>query len=119
MVDRIKDKEELRLEALFSSDPVPDLGFSNKVMARVRRQMWVRRLTMPIALLIGGLIAVKPASDLIVAISEVLTVLPANLTRVSVNLPSLPVASLPQMTTIVFVGAIAVIAMIFIPALED
>ena len=119
MVERIKDKEELRLEALFRSDPVPDLGFSDKIVVRVRRQMWIRRLTMPIAMLVGGLIAAKPAGELIVAISKVLTVLPSNLTSVSVNLPSVPAVSLTQMTTMVLLGAIAVVAIAFIPALED
>ena len=42
MVERLKDKQELRLESMFKSDPLPDLDFSNKVMARVRRQMWIR-----------------------------------------------------------------------------
>ena len=119
MVERLKDKQELRLESMFRSDPLPDLDFSNKVMARVRRQMWFRRLTMPVALVIGSLIAFKPASELIVTISRLLAVLPSNLTNVPVTLPSLPVESLPSMTTVFFIGVIAFVALIFVPALED
>ena len=119
MVDRLKDKEELRLEALFKSDPLSDLDFSQSVMKRVKRQMWIRRLTMPIAVFVGGLIAFKPASELIVTISRVITALPADLTNVSVNIPSLQVNWLPQMTTIAFLAAIAFVALILVPTLED
>ena len=119
MVDRLKDKEELRLEAMFKSDPLPDLGFSKKVMTRVRRQMWIRRLTMPVALVIGGSIAVKPASELVITITKLFNVLPSHLTSLAVDLPSLSVDSLPQMTTLFVSGAIALIALGFVRALED
>lgn len=119
MVDRLKDSEELRLEAMFKSDPLPDLGFSKKVMTRVRRQMWIRRLTMPVALVIGGSIAIKPASDLVITVTTVFNALPSNLTSLAVDLPSLSVDSLPQMTTFLVSGAIALIALGFVRALED
>lgn len=119
MVDRLKDSEELRLEAMFKSDPLPDLGFSKKVMTRVRRQMWIRRLTMPVALVIGGSIAIKPASDLVITVTKVFNALPSNLTSLAVDLPSLSVDSLPQMTTFLVSGAIALIALGFVRALED
>lgn len=119
MVDRLKDSEELRLEAMFKSDPLPGLGFSKKVMRRVRRQMWIRRLTMPVALVIGGSIAIKPASDLVITVTKVFNALPSNLTSLAVDLPSLSVDSLPQMTTFLVSGAIALIALGFVRALED
>lgn len=119
MVDRLRDKEDLRLDALFKSDPVPDLDFSQLVMKRLRRQMWIRRLTMPMAVFMGGLIAFKPASDLIVTVSKVITAPPIDLTIVSVDIPSLSVGWLPQMTTIVFTAAIALVALILAPTLED
>ena len=119
MVDRLKDKEELRLEAMFKSDPLPDLDFSKRVMTRVRRQMWIRRLTMPIALVIGGSIAIKPASELVITMTKVFNVLPANLTSVAVDLPSLSIDSLPQLTTLFVSGAVALIALGFVRVLED
>ncbi len=119
MVDRLKDREDLRLDALFKSDPVLDVDFSQLVMKRVRRQMWIRRLTMPIAIFIGGMIAFKPASELIMTVSKVITALPIDLMKVSVNIPSLHVEWLPQMTTIVFIAAIAFVALILVPTLED
>ena len=119
MVDRLKDKEELRLEAMFKSDPLPDLGFSKKVMRRVRRQMWIRRLTMPIALLIGGSIAIKPASELVITMTKVFNVLPSNLTSVALDLPSMSVDSLPQMMTLFVSGLIALVALAFVRVLEN
>lgn len=119
MVDRLKDKEDLRLEAMFKSDPLPDLGFSKKVMTRVRRQMWISRLTMPVALVIGGSIAIKPASELVITMTKVFNVLPSNLTRVAVDLPGLSVDSLPQMTTLCVSGLIALAALGFVRVLED
>lgn len=119
MVDRIKDKEELRLEALFRSDPLPDIDFSAKVMARVRRQIWLRRLTMPIAIVLGGLIAFKPVTELVASVSKVMNVLPASLTNVSLELPSLPVDSLPQISTYLVIGAMIFFVAVFCQALED
>jgi len=119
MLDRLKDKEELRLEAMFKSDALPDLGFSKKVMTRVRRQIWLRRLTMPVALLIGGSIAIKPASALVIAMVQLFNVLPSKLTDVAVDLPSLSANSLPHTATILVSGAIALVALGLVRALED
>jgi hypothetical protein len=119
MADRQKDKEELRLEALFQSDPLPDEGFSRKVMLRVRRQMWVRRLTMPVALIIGGSFAIMPVSDLVIAFTNILTKLPASLIDASVISPALSASSLPQLTTILASGLMAIVALIFIRTLAD
>jgi hypothetical protein len=119
MVDRIKDKEELRLEAMFRSDPLPDIDFSKKVMTRLRRQIWVRRLAMPVAILLGGLIAFKPASELVITLSKVMNVLPASLTSVSVDIPSIPVESLPQVSTYLIGGLMILVTLFFVRVLED
>jgi hypothetical protein len=119
MVDRIKSKEELRLEAMFRSDPLPDIDFSSKVMTRVRRQIWIRRLAMPVAILLGGLIAFKPASELVMTLSKVMNMLPANLTSVSMDIPSIPVESLPQVSTYLIGGLMILVTLIFVRVLED
>lgn len=119
MVDRIKDSEELRLEALFRSDPLPDNDFSTKVMTRVRRQIWTRRLTMPIALVLGGLIALKPATEIVSSMSKVMNLLPASLTSVSLDFPSVPVDSMPQISAYLIGGALIFLALFFFQALED
>ena len=119
MVDRIKNKEELRLEAMFRSDPLPDIDFSAKVMTRVRRQIWTRRLIMPVAILLGGLIAFKPASELLITLSKVMNVLPASLTNISMDIPSIPVESLPQVSTYLIGGLMILVTLFFVRVLED
>jgi hypothetical protein len=60
MADRLKDEADLKLEALFRTELVQDNGFSGRVVSRVRRQMWVERLSLPTAFVIGAMIAAKP-----------------------------------------------------------
>ena len=40
MVDRMKDDEDLAFEAMFADKPIADDGFSERVLARIRRR-WV------------------------------------------------------------------------------
>ena len=65
MADRLKDDTDRMLESMFRSEPVPDDGFSSKVVTRVHRRMWIRRLTMPVAIAIGGIFAAKPLMQLV------------------------------------------------------
>ena len=107
MAERIKDKEDLRLEALFRSDPVPDDGFSVKVVSRVRHQMWVRRLSLPIAVAIGAAISAKP-------LMQIAAVVPGLIDFVfgrSLSLDKLPFDGMPQLSTML-IGATVVIAML-------
>ena len=53
MAEKLKDELDLSLESLFGSEPIHDDGFSVRIVSRVRRQMLVRRLSMPIAPLAG------------------------------------------------------------------
>lgn len=59
------DDEDRRLQDMFRSDPIPDNGFSDRVVGRVRRRLWMRRLLVPVATAAGGLVAVGPASELL------------------------------------------------------
>jgi len=65
MAEKTQDAEDRIMEALFQSDVIADDGFSDQVMRRMRRQLWVRRLALPIAMLIGAAIAVRPALELV------------------------------------------------------
>lgn len=103
MVDRLKDNEDRRLESLFRSDPVPDAGFSRKVMSRIRRRIWIRRLALPTAFVIGAAIALKPLSQLVVAFSQLLTLIPADFGGLSLDI-------IPQASTILL-GAMLLAAM--------
>ena len=79
MADKIKDSEDRFLESIFKSGPIADNGFSAGVMSKLKRRLWIRRLALPIAFLVGGVIALKPLSQLVVAFSKFLTIVPANL----------------------------------------
>ena len=97
MVDRLKDNEDLKLEALFKSEAIPDSGFSDRVLKRLKRRLWIRRLSLPTAFVVGMLIALKPLSQLVVTFSQLLTVIPADIGGFSL-------ASIPQASTIVLGG---------------
>ena len=53
MAERLKDDADLKLDALFRSEPVQDDGFSVRVVSRVRRRMWVQRLSFTKAFVIS------------------------------------------------------------------
>ena len=65
MADKIQDAEDRILESMFQSDAIADDGFSDLVLRRVRRQLWVRRLALPIAMLVGAAIALRPVLELV------------------------------------------------------
>ena len=76
MAERLKDSEDLKLEALFRSEPVSDDGFSATIVSRVRRRMWVQRLSLPIAFVIGVIIAAKPLMQLAGLVPKVFGIVP-------------------------------------------
>lgn len=96
MAERMKDKEDLKLESMFRSDPVPDDGFSATVLKRVRRRMWVRRLSLPLAVSLGVAISAKP----LLQIAGIASGLVESLFGRSLSLDQLPVSSLPQASTV-------------------
>lgn len=112
MADRLKDNGDKMLEALFRSEPIPDDGFSVKVMKRLKRRLWIRRLALPTALVVGAAVALKPLSQLVVVFSKFLTLIPG-------NFGGLTLESIPQASTIVL-GALLLAAMMMITKmLED
>jgi hypothetical protein len=116
MADRMKDAEDLKLESLFASDTIADDGFSTRIEKRIRRQLWVRRLALPVALLIGGAIAVKPLSNLLTALFRFVSVLPDN---VSSNFGAVSSIDLPQMSTLMMGGMLVLVAVMITRMLED
>jgi hypothetical protein len=112
MVDRMKDNEDRKLEALFRSEAIPDEGFSERVVRRIRRRVWIRRWTLPVAMAIGGLIAVKPAVQMLSLLPVLFTLVPDDLKRVPLDvLPQLPML----VTGLAFAGGVA----LFLRMLED
>ena len=112
MAERLKDREDVRLEALFRSEPLEDDGFSERVVSRIRRGIWIRRWTLPLAVLIGGLIAAKPAAQVLLAMAEILTVLPEDVRTFELD-------SLPQVTTFIFGGTLVGLIALFVKGLEE
>ena len=112
LADRMKDEEDLKLEALFRSDAVNDDGFSDRVTRRIRWRMRVRRFALPLAILLGGAIAAKPAMEILLVASRLVTVIPT-------ELRSLPLESLPQMPVVVGGLAVAAVAAMFLRTLEQ
>ena len=112
MVDRLKDNEDKLLESLFGSEPVLDNGFSTRVMTRLNRRLWIRRLALPAAFLVGAAVAVKPLSQLAVTFSKLLTVIPADVGGLSMDV-------IPQTTTVFLGGLLLVAIMMVTKILED
>jgi len=82
MAERLKDSEDLKLEALFRYEPVLDDGFSARIVSRVRRRMWVRRLSLPSAFVIGAIIAAKPLMQIAALVPKVVDIVPQDLASV-------------------------------------
>ncbi len=82
MAERLKDSEDLKLEALFRSEPVPDDGFSARLVSRIRRRMWVQRLSLPVAFVIGAIIAAKPLMQLASLVPKVSGIVPQALANI-------------------------------------
>ncbi|HSD68204.1 MAG TPA: hypothetical protein VLB07_01570 [Woeseiaceae bacterium] len=110
MAERLKDGEDLRLEAMFQSAPIADDGFSNRVVSRIRRQIWVQRLSLPIAFVVGAAFAARPLAQLVETVSGLLKFIPQT---VAGNVGTLPVAGLPQLPVLVLGSALLVAALLF------
>jgi hypothetical protein len=97
MAEKLKDEADKALESLFGPAPVRDDGFSLRVVARVRRQMWIRRLSLPVAFLIGIVISAKPLMQLASALPNLLGSVPVS----SLSLDGLPISSFPASSTMI------------------
>ena len=102
MAEKLKDAEDRLLESMFAAEPIADDGFSDRVVARIRRRLWIRRLALPVAMIVGGGIAAKPMAQIAVAVGKLLTVMPQDLLMV-------PTDWLPQLQLVV-VGALLLVA---------
>jgi hypothetical protein len=105
MAERTRDKDDLVLESLFHAEPVPDNGFSARVVSRVRHRMWARRLALPLALALGFSISAKPLLQFLGALPGILNAVFGT----TLSLESLPAGALPDLSTMLF-GASALMA---------
>ena len=102
MAEKLKDAEDRLLESMFQSEPIEDDGFSSRIVTHIRRRLWLRRLALPIAVVVGGGFAVRPLSELAIAAGKLLTVLPQDVL-------AMPMTWIPQIQYIV-VGAMLLAA---------
>jgi hypothetical protein len=102
MAEKLKDAEDRLLESMFQSEPIADNGFSGRIVTRIRRRLWLRRLALPVAMVVGGAVAAKPASELALAVGKLLTVLPQDVL-------AMPMSWVPQLQLVV-IGAMLLAA---------
>jgi uncharacterized membrane protein YdbT with pleckstrin-like domain len=112
MAERIKDAEDRLLESMFASPPIADDGFSVRVLRKVNRRLWLRRLTLPIAAIIGGIIAIKPLAGLVVLLSSLSSLIPADIINMASN-------SIPQFQTVVLGAILLAVCLVSTRFLED
>jgi hypothetical protein len=112
MVDRLKDNEDKKLESLFRLEPVRDDGFSSRVVTRLKRRLWIRRLTLPVAFVLGAAVALKPLSQLVVTFSKLLLLLPVEISGFSLS-------TMPQASTVMLGGLFLVAMLMITKMLED
>lgn len=113
MVERLKDEDDLKLESLFRSEPVDDDGFSGRVVARIRRRMWIERLSLPTAIVLGAIIAAKPVMQLLSLMPKVIAFVPQDLVGI------LPIAGLLRGPTLVLGGMLLAAMLMIGRMLED
>ena len=112
MAERIKDEQDRMLESMFESAPIADNGFSSQIMRRIKRKLWIRRITLPAAVFIGGLVAFQPVVGLLKSVYQLTSSLPIEI------VPSLE-SSLPSLQLIVTGALILFVLMFSLNMIED
>ena len=83
----VTPEEESRLSELFEAltPPLENEGFSANVVRRIRRRVWLRRVVLGTAVVVGGVLAFGPLSELSVLVSGVPALLSEGLVTVATN----------------------------------
>lgn len=68
MAEHMRDQDDERLSQLFASEPIADDGFSQEIVKRIRRRLWIERLTLPTAVVVGAALALRPLTELVRAL---------------------------------------------------
>lgn len=112
MADRLKDAEDRLLESMFDAEPIADNGFSERILRRIRRRLWLRRLALPVAVLVGATFAIEPAVDFAQALVGLSALMPGKFV-------SVPIDWIPQLQIIVLGGMLVVTGVVGIRMLEE
>ena len=116
MAERIKDADDRLLESMFESAPIADDGFSVRVVKRVRRKLWLQRLALPVAAIVGGIFAIKPLADLVTVMANlsfsVTSLVPEELVTATAGL-------IPQAPFVVLGAMLLAACLLGLRAIED
>lgn len=112
MAEKVKDAEDRMLESLFASDSIADDGFSAQIVHRINRRLWLRRLTLPTAVLIGGTISFKPLAGLAAMLGNFVG-------AVQIDFLGPVTAALPQIQMLVMGGVLLGIGLLSMRILQD
>ena len=112
MAEKIKDTEDRLLESMFESLPIADDGFSVKVVRKIRRRLWLRRLMLPAAASIGGMIAFKPLAGLVATLANFTSLVPDEYLNTVAS-------ALPQLQMLVMGAMLLAVCLLGLRALED
>ena len=112
MADRTSDALDRMLESVLRQQAIVDAGFSARVVTRIRRRIWINRLALPVAAVIGCAIALKPAVQLVSALLPLFSALPADLLGA-------PLQFLPQLQLIVLGGMVCAACVMLYSLLEE
>ncbi len=111
MAEYFKDAEDLMLEALFAPEPIADDGFSGQIVRRIRQRLWLRRLCITTALLLGCSVALQPTLALTGFIVHVLENFPGVL--------GISLDAVPSITMLAGGGALFLLTFVGLRLLED
>ncbi|MEE8427351.1 MAG: hypothetical protein V3S15_08690 [Woeseiaceae bacterium] len=112
MVEKLSDAEDRLLESMFRSEPLADGGFSQKVVARIRRRLWISRLALPIAAVVGAAMAFEPAVELARAMPTLMNLIPSEAFAT-------PLQFMPQVQFVVLGGLLLAAGMAFLNTLAE
>lgn len=112
MADKTSDAVDRLLASAFAADPIADDGFSDRIVSKLRRRIWINRLALPVAVLVGAAFALKPALQLVGVLLPLLNIVPA-------ELASAPMQFLPQLQMIVMGGMAFAAGVTLVKMLEE
>lgn len=112
MAEKTSDAVDRLLASAFAAEPIADDGFSGRIVSKLRRRIWVNRLALPVAVVVGAAFALKPALQIVNALLPLLQSVP-------IELASAPMQFLPQIQLIVLGGMAFAAAVTLIKMLEE
>jgi hypothetical protein len=112
MADKTSDAVDRLLASAFVAEPIADDGFSSRIVSKLRRRIWVNRLALPVAIMVGAAFALKPAIQIINALLPLLNAVPVEIARV-------PMEFLPQIQLVVLGGMAFAAGVTLIKMLEE